>query len=130
MTDAEIVRMLIEYSDRIFPKVCGTCGRRYATFREYILNTRPVGSATSYDAELLEFKPENPIGSMVMANCTCGTTLALSTNEMSLAQTHRFLEWIQFETRRRGVNQRDLLEHLRDEVRKQVLSKPDSRTVG
>jgi len=125
MTDADIIRMLLEYSDGIFPKICSKCGRRFGTFREYILNTKPIGSPTSYDAELLQFKPEDPIGSMAMANCTCGTTLAVSTQKMSLAQAHLFLEWIQSETRRRGINQRELLEHIRDEVHKRVLAEPE-----
>jgi hypothetical protein len=122
MTEREIIRILREYYEGLFPKVCPNCGRRYATLREYIVGSQRLWPSLNYDIELGDYEAPRPIGGLAMANCSCGTTLALSTRNMPVSQTHLILEWIRTETGRRGVNPAELLDILRDEVRKQVLA--------
>ncbi len=122
MTDERIIRLMREYHEGLFPKVCPNCGRVFATLREYLLATERVGKAVSYDAELGDWEPTRPIGGMSAANCSCGTTLALTTETMPLSLSHLMLRWIKAETARRGLSRPELLEYLRDEVRKQVLA--------
>jgi hypothetical protein len=122
MTEAELIRMLREYYDGLFPKVCTNCGRRFATLREYIVATQRLWPSLSYDIELGDFKAERPIGGVAMVNCLCGSTLTLSTEGMPVSQTHLILEWIRTEMERRGITPAALLDHLRDEVRNQVLA--------
>jgi hypothetical protein len=122
MTEAELLRMFREYYEGLFPRDCPNCGRRYATLREYIVRTQRLWPSLNYDIELGDYKTPRPIGGLAMANCLCGTTLALSTKSMPVSQTHLILEWIRTETERRGVTPAELLDHLRDEVRKQVLA--------
>jgi hypothetical protein len=122
MTEREIIRTLREYCEGLFPKVCPNCGRRYATLREYIVGSQRLWPSLNYDVELGDYETPRPIGGLAMANCSCGTTLALSTMNMPVSQTHLILEWIQTETGQRGVKPAELLDILRDEVRKQVLA--------
>jgi hypothetical protein len=122
MTEGEIIRMLREYCEGLFPKVCPNCGRRFATLREYIVGSQRLWPSLNYDVELGNYKTPRPIGGLAMANCSCGTTLALSTRNLPVSQTHLILAWIRAETERRGVEPAELLDYLRDEVRKQVLA--------
>ena len=124
MTDDEIIRMMHEHHTGHFPKACSNCGRCFETLREYILNTKRVGSTISYDAEEDEWEPAQPIGTFALSSCSCGNTLALSTEGMPLSKRHLVLKWIKTETKKRGMNPTELIEYVRDEVRKRVLSDP------
>ena len=122
MTDTEAVRMMREHFEGLFPKTCTKCGTQYATVREYILRTQPAGPAISYDVELGDWQPANPLGTIAAGNCTCGTTLALSTAGLPLPKLHAVLHWLKTETEHRGVPPGQLIEWIRGEIRKQVLA--------
>ena len=121
MTEAEVTQIVRQYFESLFPKVCPNCNRRFNTLREYILSTKRIGLPRSFDAELGDWETTQPIGSVALANCPCGSTLALSTEGMALSQRLALLDWVRTETQRRGVSPSELLEHLRDLVRQQVL---------
>ena len=78
-----------------------------------------------YDADRGDWLPMQPIGTVTFANCPCGTTLALSSAGMPLPRLWRLLNWARTETKRRGLTPRELLNCLRDEICKQVLSEPE-----
>jgi hypothetical protein len=122
VTDPEALQVVRRHFDSLFPKTCASCGRRFASLREYIVSTTRVGPAKSYDAELGDWKTTEPIGSLALANCPCGSTLALSTEGLALPLRQALLSWVKIETQRRGVSSSELLEQMRDEIRKQVLS--------
>jgi hypothetical protein len=125
MIEAEIVRSVREYFESLFPKACSNCNRCFATLREYILITKPIGPTMSFDAELGDWNTAQPIGSMAQANCPCGSTLTLSTEGMPPPQRLVLLNWVRIETQRRGLSPSELLGYLRNAVRKQVLTEPD-----
>lgn len=122
MMDEGIIRMLLEYHEGLFPKNCPNCGRHFATLREYLLTTQQLERVLSYDAESNDYEPLDPIGIFTMANCPCGTTMALSTANMPLWQTHQILGWIRAETEQNGVALTRLLNCVRDEIRKRILA--------
>jgi hypothetical protein len=122
MIEAEIVQSAREYFESLFPKICSNCNRCFATLREYILITKPIGQTMSFDAELGDWTTTQPIGSMAQANCPCGSTLTLSTEGMPLPQRLVLLNWVRMETQRRGLSLSKLLGYLRDAVRQQVLA--------
>ncbi len=121
MTEEEVVQILHEYFESLFPKVCSNCNRTFATLGKYIQITERIGLPISYDAELKNWDTRQPIGSIAMVKCPCGTTLALSTLSMRLLLRLELLNWVRIETQRRGVSASELLEYLRNEVRKRVL---------
>ena len=122
MTEAEVVKTLREYFEGLFPKVCPNCNRRFTTLREYILITKRLGPSMSFDAELGDWNTLRPMGSVALANCPCGSTLALGTEGMPLPKRLLLLNWVRIETQRRGLSPQELLDYLRDEIRKQVLA--------
>jgi hypothetical protein len=124
VTEEEFVRLNYEHYSRLFPKACTNCGRRFETLRDYILVTRPIGATISYDAELGEWQTTEPLGAAALANCPCGSTVALTTAGIPLADIQRMLEWIKEETGRRGITSAALLGIVRNEIRKLALADP------
>jgi hypothetical protein len=122
MSDEEIIQILRAHFEGLFPKACNTCGRNYPTLKEYILKTDRLQGSISYDAEVGNWDTSQPIGGVVFANCHCGTTLALTTEGMPLSTFHTALNWIRNESKRRGMTPTELLEYIRNEVRKRVLA--------
>ena len=123
MTEDDVLDTLQRYASEHFPRTCG-CGRRYPTLRAYIESTVPTGSATSYDAELGDWDTTRPIGAIVLSNCRCGSTLALSTEHVPLDQQLALLRWFRAESEARGLTVTALLESLRARVRQRVLAEP------
>lgn len=129
MTETEVLRIMREHLEGLFPKVCQNCHRRYATFREYLLKTDRVGPAIPYDAELGNWRPLTPIGTVTLSNCACGSSMALSSRGMPLFQLWSLLDWARIETQKRKLTPRELLNYLRDELREQVLAVPDQEAL-
>lgn len=121
MNDNVIIQIMQEHFEGLFPKVCTLCGRRFATLKEYILNTKRIGATIFYDAELENWETTQPIGAVALANCACGTTLALTTGGMPISQMHLMLKWIKEETQHRGMSSVELADYVRDEIHKRVL---------
>ena len=124
MTETEVIKTMREHLESQFPKVCPNCGRRYVTLKDYLQNTNHLGSSMPYDAEVGNWTPLKPLGTLTFANCPCGSTLALSSAGMPLMRLWSLLSWARVETVRRGQTPQELLNYLRDEICKQVLSKP------
>jgi hypothetical protein len=122
MDEREIVLTMRLHFESLFPKVCPTCKRLFATLREYVEVTHRLGPAISYDAELGNWSSTKLIGFLAHANCPCGSTLGLTTQAMPLPRRLEMLNWVRAESKQRGVSISDLLESLRDQVRQQVLS--------
>jgi len=128
MTEAEVIKIIREYLERLFPKDCPRCQRRFASLREYLLTTKQLGPAISYDLDLGNWNPLRPMGTLSLSNCACGTTLALSSSSMPLSQLGALLNWGSAEARKRGQTPQELLNYFRDEIWKQVLAAPDKGT--
>lgn len=99
-----------------------SCGRRFATVGDYIRATRRLGRTISYDADAGDWKAQEPMGIFALANCTCGTTLALSSQGMPVETVHAVLEWLRVESDRRQITPVALMEHVRNEIRKLALA--------
>ncbi len=125
MTEAEVIRAMREHLEGLFPKTCPNCLRKFATLREYLQATVHQGPPVPYDAEFDDWQPMKPVGTVTLANCPCGTTLALSSEGMPLIQLWRLLNWARVETKRRGLSPQELLDYLRDQICQQVLVEPE-----
>lgn len=124
MTESEVVTLMRAHLESQFPKVCPNCKHHYETLREYLSTTTHAGSAMPYDADLGDWNPMRPLGTVAYANCPCGSTLALSSHGMPLRQLWSLLTWARAETRKRGMTPKELLNYLRDEICNEVLAQP------
>jgi hypothetical protein len=122
MTEADAIRTMRRHIEGLFPKVCPNCHRRFASLREYVLAAKPLGSTISYDVETGDWTPLKPLGTAALANCPCGTTLSLTSEGMPVMQMWHLLNWARGEMKLRNISGEQLLDHLRAEIRKQVLA--------
>jgi len=129
MTETTVIKLMRQHLEAQFPKVCPKCKRTFVTLREYLLVTKHVGPPMPYDAEMGDWNPRQPVGTLTFSNCPCGTTLALSSHGMPLPQLWRLLNWARVETMKRGMTAQELLNYLRDEICKQVLEESDGGDV-
>ena len=126
MKENTVVKIVREFVEKQFPKECPHCNRRFSTLKEYIQETSHIGKPISYDADMNEWTPEIPIGTLSYANCLCGNTLIISSEGMGLIKMWRLLNWAKKETRKRGIKPEDLLDHIRERIDKQVLEENNS----
>lgn len=124
MTEREVIQMLRKHFEGLSSEFCPKCDRVFTTLRECLIQTRRVGTSISYDIELGDWNPSDMVGSVALANCPCGTSMALATAGMPLSESHLILQWLREETQRIGARPQELLDHNRDEIRQQLLANP------
>ena len=124
MTEAEVIKTVREHLERQFPKVCATCERIYPTLGDYLRDTRHMGPIMPYDMEIGNWKPVKPVGTVSYSNCSCGSTLALSSHGISLLRHWSLLYWARIEIHKRGITPQELLQYVREEICKQVFAEP------
>jgi len=126
MNEDEVVKIVRSYIEGLFPRECPQCGLRFGSLREYLQLTTHVGRPISYDATCQEI-PSEPLGTVSLANCQCGTTLAITSKSMPAVQMVQLLKWARQETAKRSIGIRDLLRHVRERIDQQVLSGSEPR---
>ncbi|HSY17274.1 MAG TPA: hypothetical protein VK815_03030 [Candidatus Acidoferrales bacterium] len=114
--EPEIMRLIHQHIRSLFPKTCSRCQRQFATYRDYLAHTTPVGAPVSFDLEQGDTKPADSIGNLSMANCPCGTTLSLSSEGMPMADLWNVLKWIKLEIERRHTTLPQMLAYVRQQV--------------
>jgi len=57
----DATRVTLQHFEGLFPQVCSSCGREFATLHDYIFQTRPVGATISYDADVGDWAPARPL---------------------------------------------------------------------
>jgi hypothetical protein len=124
MNEAIAIQRMIEQCEGFFPKTCPNCRRIFPTLKDYLQNTERLGKAISFDLELGDLKPANPLGAVAMAICRCGTTLALSSENMPLLRLWSLMLWGKLEAHRRGITPEELLEQLCDKMCSHMLANP------
>jgi hypothetical protein len=117
---------LTVFEDRIlamcgsqFPRTCGACHAVYSSFAAYVGGTTPLSAPTACEDE---DDAQDPIGLMSMANCACGSTLALRCSDLT-GEAHRaFMEAWRDESAATGRHPMAVLAELRDTIRAAALT--------
>ena len=131
MTEAQVISVMRRHIETQFPKTCSMCGLVFPTLAAYLRTVKHVGAPISYDVAIGNWEPLEPIGAVSMANCCCGTTLCVTSRGMSRWNILRLLRWARAETRRRGIDMRQLLAYLRAKGEAEVLAEAvEQRTAG
>jgi len=121
LNEHDVVAVVRAHIETKFPKVCTKCGRTFASLKEYLQCTTHVGDPISYDADMKNWRPWKPVGTLSFANCPCGTTLAVGSDGMSLLVMWRLLRWARKESARRNISVGELLDGVRQKIDQQVL---------
>jgi hypothetical protein len=121
VTADNAIRMTRAHIEGQFPKTCPSCQKVFATLADYLLETRHVGAPISYDADAGNWAPTEPVGTVSLANCSCGSTLVIDSDSMGLWTMWRLMRWARHESRRRGITVGQLLTWVRAQIDEQVL---------
>ena len=121
MTLATAAVVTREHLESLFPRNCSKCGRRFASLADYLRNTTHLDAPVSLDSGSVEV-PASPMGTLSLANCACGTTLALGSDGMSVETIVRLMGWARAGIARRSITIRDLLVEVRNEVDRLALA--------
>ena len=127
MNENDVIDILIKSISKQFPKNCTCCKKQYKSLKQYIKETDRIGKPVSYDAERDNWLPIKPLGTVAMANCSCGTTLAVSSKGIGIFAMWRLLRWAKKETKKREISPSDLLDEIRTKLGKRVFAnKPEN----
>lgn len=129
MTEDKIVDTVKAFLETRFPKTCYNCNHVFPTLKDYLLYTENIGKPVSYDAQRNKWKPLNPMGTMALANCKCGSTLSLSSHGLPLLTLWRLLSWTKRECRKQNIEPSELLERVRKKIDKKVLAETESEQI-
>ncbi len=121
MTKDDVIEIIRNHISKQFPRDCQNCGRHFISIADYLQNTTHIGDPISYDAEEEDWQPEDPLGTVSLAHCQCGTTLAITSSGMKRLTMWRLLLWARWETLKQGVTVRELLIDLRKKIDRTVL---------
>ncbi len=121
MEKNEIINIIIKFISKQFPKKCTCCGKPYYSLADYTQNTIQVGKPISYDADDDDWSPINPIGLVSIANCECGTSLAISSSGMALSNLLKIMKWTRVETIKRDETTSNILENIRTDIAKIII---------
>lgn len=114
---------LIEFSHEIlrvcnsqFPKTCGSCGKTFPSFKNFVETVSPIGAP-----KIDTIEDDDPIGLMSYSNCPCGSTLALRC-ESGSNEVHRLFNIaLHQEAIVSKRSTQDVLIELREMVRKEAI---------
>ncbi len=71
--------------DKLFPKYCKTCGKKYASFRDYVVDTIAKAHCLEDCSDVMG-RPYT----MMYRHCGCGNTLVLSITDAELPALEEF----------------------------------------
>lgn len=128
LSDKEAVHVIWSHVAGHFPKVCASCGQRYASLKEYLEATSHVGPPISYDEEMGYKVPKEGYGTVSLANCPCGTTISISSRGIGLGNMWRLLRWARAKSKERRISVTRVLEEVRQEIDRRALAgeKPEA----
>jgi hypothetical protein len=124
LNEGQAISLIIRHLETQFPKVCGTCERRFSTLRDFIGHTAPVGDLVCYTLDGTTDGADDPMGAVALSNCGCGSTLALTTTGMSPADFQTLFHWVRSESKFRGVPVEDYLQYVRQQTRRRISLMP------
>ena len=125
LNDEKVFAIIKEYLEGRFPKRCSCCGRVFSTMEEYLRQTIQVGDPISINASLEAGQPKARVGTIACANCSCGTTLSVSSSGIDPAIMREIASWAQAESSRRGTTVGQLLVEIRRAIDQSVLHEDD-----
>ena len=123
LSEEQVVDIIQSAVERLFPRNCPSCGRRFISMKEYLENTVHLGQPRSYDADMQDWQPNSPLGTFSFSQCKCGNTITLSSSRVVDTETMwQLLSWVKKEAQRRDIPINELLNELRAKMNAQVLN--------
>jgi hypothetical protein len=125
VTEGEVVAIMRRHVDAQFPKTCSKCHRVFQTYSEYVRTVTPIGTPVLFERTRGEGEAKAQLGTVSMANCTCGTTLSLSSRGRSQQPEVSITTWARERAEHEGITLEQLFERLRARLRTEALEEAD-----
>ena len=122
MDEHDVIEIVYNHIKTNYPQECRNCGRKFASLADYLKNTTHTGFPVSYDAVIGNWKLSKQVGTVSMANCSCGSTLSVSSKNMKLNDVRKLLNWARGETEKQGKKLEILLDEIRNKIDVKVFS--------
>ena len=122
LSEEEVIEIIKNHFVAQFPKKCNCCGKTYMSAEEFIRSTAYVGEPVSYDVEMDRAQPSRPIGTVGLVNCSCGSTLAISSKGIGVKTMWKLMEWGRAEAKKRGMSAGELLGYIRKTIDESIVS--------
>ncbi len=123
LTREQVVAIVLEHCSRQFPRPCPTWADRFATLGDFLRRTVSVGAPVSYDGELRQWQPTDPVGTTSYYGCPCGTTLCITSEGMPLPTHWQLLAFVKHLHESSARPLREILDDLRLEVEHLALTR-------
>lgn len=110
---------MLQYLDSQFPRACSTCARQFSDFADYVGSTSVIGTPVCFDdddAALLI----DPIGTVSMVNCPCGTTLTMNCAHGEMYE--QFVAAIKADAALYSTTVAEVLQLMRAEIRSRAIT--------
>lgn len=126
LTEQAALQVLKEHFETMFPRNCSGCGRRFNDLREYFHETHSLGSMICNGGDAIDSTSTKPLLSITFANCTCGTTVTLSTMDMDESARCDLLQWLREEMKQVAAPPNQIFSALKLRLRRMVLEEQQS----
>jgi hypothetical protein len=114
----------LAYLAGLFPKTCRRCDTTFPDYAAFVRQTEVAG-VVCYDHDV-EDPDEDLVGTLGYANCVCGNTLVLSSDQADDSKYRLMVEWMGAAAAQQGTTTRALLEELGRRIRARALERPSS----
>ncbi len=118
------VQPLLGYLTAQFPRACTTCARPFPDFAAWVSTTSPLGMPVCFDQGDAEAAGEDPVGTLSMVDCVCGTTLAISCHHPDSEMYQQLVAALRGDAVRHAISVDDVLQVLREEIRRRSQLEP------
>ena len=121
MRERDAVKIIRDFLSRQFPKSCNCCGKNYHTLADFLQYTTHTGKPVSYDAEEDNWYPTEPIGTISVYTCSCGSSMSLSSKGMNTSVLWELMDWAKKRANEQQTNISDVLDDLRNKIERGIL---------
>ncbi len=104
--------------EKLFPKICRTCGTEYHSFSEFLQGTRPLAHGLQDASEVMH----TPY-TLQYRNCTCGSTLVLSLTAETYPELDEFWNMLQEEAACTGQSLSEVVLEFREQCNRYILDR-------
>lgn len=121
MNEKDVIEIIINHINQQFPRTCPNCDKPFDSLKEWLEGTTHAGDPISYDVEDKDWETVSHVGTLSLANCSCGSTIGISSKGMGLATMTKLMFWAKKETAARDLTPRELLRDIRDKIDRIIL---------
>ncbi|MEI7449045.1 MAG: hypothetical protein WCJ75_05420 [Desulfomonile sp.] len=113
---------LLHDDEKLFPKICRTCGKNYGSFPEYVLDTVAKGHCLEDCSEVMH-KPFT----MMYRHCKCGNTLVLTLTKETFPRLDDFWAMLRKKAHESAMTLHEVVMNFAQECEHSIVARQEDR---